>query len=191
MGEVIRKDMNIFDVEKIKTSESKMENIVQPQISFFDLPLSVISSERKDICKQNIELLKVQKGIESISSTIEKGNFGEIMTDIDMLEQGYERISDERVTDIDQAGHQGIDGIYYNSKTDTYAIIESKYGSSQLGETQDGRQMSWQWIDARLDEAVGERIADKIREQYADNPENVRIMVANVKGTDKVTYTSV
>ena len=87
-------------------------------------------------------------------------------------------------------GHKGIDGVYYNSETNTYAIVESKYGSSQLGETQDGRQMSWQWIDARLEEAVGEKKADEIREQYANNPENVRVMVANVKGTNGITYTA-
>ena len=182
--------MNVFDIEKVKTSEGKMENIVQPEISLLDLPLSIISPERKDICQQNLELLKVQKGVEDISSTIEKGNFGELLTDIDMKEQGYERISEDRVTDVDQSGHKGIDGVYYNPKTDTYAIVESKYGSSQLGDTQDGRQMSWEWIDARLDESVGERTADRIREQHETNPENVKIMLAKVKGTEKVTYTS-
>lgn len=180
--------MNLFEIEKVKTREDKMEKIVQPEIELLDLPLSIISPERRDICQQNIEILKAQSGFEDITSNAEKGNFGEMLTDIDMQEQGYERISGTRVTDIDQIGHKGIDGVFYNHKTDTYAIVESKYGSSKLGETQEGIQMSWEWIDARLDDAVGEKTADKIREHHIQNPQKVQLLVANVNGLDKVTY---
>ena len=184
-------NMNLFEIEKIKIKEDKLENIVHPEIDLLDLPLSIISPERRDICQQNIEILKAQKGFEEVVSTAEKGNFGEMLTDIDMRSKGYERISDTCVTDMDQVGHKGIDGVFYNSETDTYAIVESKYGSSELGETQDGRQMSWEWIDARLDEAVGEKTADKIREQYDQNPQKVQLLVANVNGLDKVLYKNV
>ncbi len=183
--------MNLFDIEKVKTKEDRIEKIVQPEIDLLDLPLSIISPERRDICQQNIEILKVQKGIDDISSAVEKGNFGEMLTDIDMQEQGYERISHIRVTDINQTGHKGIDGVYYNSETDTYAIVEAKYGSSELSLTLEGQQMSWEWIDARLDEAVGEKTADKIREQYEQNPQKVQLLVANIKELDKIIYKSV
>ena len=183
--------MNLFDIEKVKTQEDKVEKIVQPEIDWLDLPISIISTERRDICQQNIEILKAQNGLEDVASNAEKGNFGEMLTDIDMREQGYERISNLRVTDIDQKGHQGIDGVYYNPKTNTYAIVESKYGSSQLGETLDGIQMSWEWIDARLNDAVGEKRANEIREQYTQNPQKVELFVANVNGLDKVTYKKV
>ena len=114
-----------------------------------------------------------------------------MLTDIDMQEQGYERISETRVTDMDQAGHKGIDGVFYNPETDTYAIVESKYGSSELSESKDGVQMSWEWIDARLDDAVGEKTADRLREQYINNSQKVQLLVANVNGLDQVVYKKV
>lgn len=61
---------------------------------------------------------------------------------------GYERISNDRVTNLNQAGHQGIDGVYRNpGPPPKYIIGEAKYGSSQLSTLADGtKQMSDDWI---------------------------------------------
>ncbi len=180
--------MNHFSVEKLYSRNPIYESEVRPKINPIDLPISLIDPERADICKQNIEILKAQKGLEGVESSKEKGNLGEMLTDIDLKEKGFERISHDRVTDLDQAGHSGIDGVYYNKEKKEYLIAEAKYGSSKLGETLDGRQMSWGWIDARLDEAVGENTANKIREQYENNPEKVHTVIAHVSGKEKVSY---
>ncbi len=79
--------------------------------------------------------------------------------------QGYTRVSLDRVTDINSATHRGIDGVYYNPDADMpYVIGEAKYGSSRLGNTKDGKQMSDTWINGsnRLVEAVGKDVADDI-----------------------------
>ena len=66
------------------------------------------------------------------------------------------------VTGLDDAGRQGIDGVYYNPNGHPpYIISEAKYNKAKLGNTlSDGKQMSERWIDGRLENAVGEeRIA--------------------------------
>ena len=58
-------------------------------------------------------------------------------------QQGYERISLDQVTGLDDATHHGIDGVYYNPNGNPpYIIGEAKYGSSKLGMTKDGELMS-------------------------------------------------
>ena len=180
--------MNHFSVEKLYSQNRFSETEVRAKINPIDLPMSLINPQRADICRQNIEILKVQKGLEGIDSSKEKGNFGEMLTDIDLKEKGFERISHDRVTDLDQVGHSGIDGVYYNKEKKEYLIAESKYGLSQLGETLDGRQMSWEWINVRLDDAVGENIADKIREQYVKNPDKVHTVIAHISGKENISY---
>ena len=79
--------------------------------------------------------------------------------------QGYERISLDKVTDLNTPTHQGIDGVYYNPDGHPpYIIGEAKYGSSKLGTTRDGMQMSDTWINGsdRLVNAVGKDMADDI-----------------------------
>lgn len=61
--------------------------------------------------------------------------------------------------------HQGIDGVYYKlNGHPPYIIGEAKYGSSKLGSTKDGMQMSDTWINGsnRLVNAVGKDVADDI-----------------------------
>ena len=44
---------------------------------------------------------------------------------------------------------KGIDGLYENANPNSnikYVIDEAKFGSSQLGKTKDGRQMSDGWL---------------------------------------------
>ena len=79
---------------------------------------------------------------------------------------GYERISKDMVTGLDDAGRQGIDGVYYNPNGHPpYIISEAKYNKAKLGNTlSDGKQMSEKWIENRLNNAVGKKQAYKIRE---------------------------
>ena len=109
------------------------------------------------------------KGVENgdipLTNNIQKGNYGEMKMDVYFESQGYERISLDKVTDLDAPTHQGIDGVYYNSDGyPPYVIGEAKYGSSGLGNTRDGMQMSDTWINGsdRLVNAVGKEVADDI-----------------------------
>ena len=70
------------------------------------------------------------------------------------------------VTGVDDAGRQGIDGVYYNPNGHPpYIISEAKYNKAKLGNTlSDGKQMSEKWIENRLNNAVGKKQAYKIRE---------------------------
>ena len=129
--------------------------------------------EDKDVNEKQIE--EIQKAIKRIASgkeltTAEKGNLCEMMMDQYYISKGYTPLH-ERVTSLDDKGHQGIDGVY--EKDGKYVIVDAKYGTAQLGETQDGKQMSAEWIDKRLDDAVGKAKADEIRNAYEDDPENV------------------
>lgn len=100
----------------------------------------------------------VESGKIELKTNKQKGNYGEMKVDKYFEELGYERISLDRVTGLDDPIHQGIDGVYYNPEgTPQYIIAEAKYGSARLGNTVDGLQMSDLWIKGsnRLRKAVG------------------------------------
>ena len=81
------------------------------------------------------------------------------------FELGYDRISLDRVTELDAPAHRGIDGVYYNPDGHPpYIIAESKFGSARLSNTLDGKQMSDSWIfgSNRLYNAVEKDIYDEI-----------------------------
>ena len=117
----------------------------------------------------------VEKGDIKLANNMQKGNYGEMKMDSYYKQLGYERISLDQVTGLDDATHHGIDGVYYNPNGNPpYIIGEAKYGSSKLGMTKDGKQMSLNWIDQRLEDAVGIETADKIRLAFMSNPNNVQ-----------------
>ena len=143
----------------------------------------------EEISRQRREVSSVESGEKVLETSLEKGNYGEMKTDIDLLEKDYERISLERVTDLEETSHRGIDGVYYNPEGEPqYIIVDAKFGTAQLSETADGKQMSEAWIDARLDAAVGKEKADEIRMEKLLNSENVGSYVAHVEETGTVTY---
>lgn len=149
-------------------------------------------SYEENVEKQNQEISDVESGAKDFdrTNTHETGNYGEMKTDQDLRTKGYERISTDMVTDIDQSGHQGIDGVYYKKDGDPeYLIVDSKYGSAQLNpNTKDGKQMSKEWINNRLDKDVGKEKADEIRMEKVLNPDNVGSYVAHVDADGNVTY---
>ena len=81
-------------------------------------------------------------------SAARKGNFGEICTDLDFYEKGYDVLHVNRVNSIDSPIQQGIDHIFKNPQTGEFIIVESKFhGTGGLSTLVDGtRQMSDTWI---------------------------------------------
>ena len=120
---------------------------------------------------------KTQKSIiESVENSAEgskgltnfqKGNYGEMKMDEFFESQGYERISTDRVTDLNTPTHQGIDGVYYkDGPPPEYIIGEAKYGTSNLNKRlADGtNQMDDDWIAKRIEKAIGEEEYEKYLE---------------------------
>ncbi|MDT4812823.1 hypothetical protein FQZ97_457890 [compost metagenome] len=112
-----------------------------------------------------------------------KAALGERTAHAKMEELGYERID----TGGDYVpGRTGIDGVYRNTKPPhEYVIMESKYGKAELGETLDGRQMSDDWIRARLEKAVGDDMAKAI--ERALNRGEVKRVLIRTKEDGSVT----
>ena len=117
-----------------------------------------------------------------------KGNYGEMKVDQDLNNKGLENLSEDRVSDLKTPTGQGIDGVYYNEAKGVTYNVEVKYGTSQLGDTLDGKQMSSEWIDNRLDQAVGKEMADKIRMDSITNPDSVKSVLAKVDVDGNISY---
>lgn len=131
--------------------------------------------------KQKIAIEKALKRIRNGEklSTEELGNLGEMMMDQYYISKGYTPINKNRVISLNdkkEGFKKGIDGVYEKTNSSgekTYVVSDAKYNSSQLSETNDGKQMSDNWIDKRLDSAVGKEKADEIRNAYEDNADTV------------------
>ncbi|HEX7315412.1 MAG TPA: hypothetical protein VF297_15930 [Pyrinomonadaceae bacterium] len=117
----------------------------------------------------------------------EKGVFGEAKADEYMVDRGYEKLNGPPVKIGDQPIGTGIDGVWKNpSPPPEYVITDAKYGSAGLGKLKDGtKQMSPKWIDKRLNKAVGEVEADRIRDAMAQG--RVERWVLKVDEAGKVT----
>ena len=133
----------------------------------------------------------VENGDVPLSNNIQKANYGEMKMDAYFKSQGYERISLDRVTDLNTPMHQGIDGVYYNPDGHPpYIIGEAKYGSSKLSILADGTpQMSDKWIIDRLENAVGERVANDIKMEMILNPDNVGSILVHVSSDGGIDIT--
>jgi hypothetical protein len=116
------------------------------------------------------------------ATTKQKGNFGEMcsydkkVNNPTLKKQGYdlERIGNEPPPKgLDSPIKQGIDGIYENKKPPPkYVIDEAKFGSSQLGHTKDGRQMSDKWVRNRIDK------------QFSNDPKKAKEIKDGLKNED-------
>lgn len=129
---------------------------------------------RKKVTQREI-IDSVERGKIKLENNIQRGNYGEMKMDIYFEEQGYKRISIDKVTDLNAPIHKGLDGVYYNQNGQpSYIIGEAKYGRSILSVLSDGtKQMSNDWISERLESAVGKDVADKIKLEMIINPDNV------------------
>lgn len=106
-------------------------------------------------------LVKKKNGIERFdaktATTKQKGNYGEYKADYNLIhnqslkDAGYdlELIGRPAPTSLDDTIVKGIDGLYENKNEDLpikFVIDEAKFGRSRLGKTEDGKQMSDDWL---------------------------------------------
>lgn len=169
-----------------KLSKGSSENLVD--VNDLNKPLNSgplkvkgdeILSEQQE--KQGNLIEDVKSGKIVLETTQEKGNFGEIIMDNHFESKDLNRISIDRVKSLNESGHIGIDGVYESGNPPPkFIIAEAKYGTSQLSDTLDGKQMSDYWIDKRLDGAVGKEKADEIRMEELKKPENVKHLLIRI-----------
>lgn len=167
-----------------------------------DVVGKVVVKSEKELAEEAIA--DVEKGVTKLEDYGEKkgnftrkGNYGEMkadqhfenLQDINGNKADLKRISKDRATGIDDAGHTGIDGVYENANPPPkYIVNETKYGSSGLNpKTADGRQMSDPWVDNRLENAVGKDAAEKIRDEEFNNPGSVQKVLTKVDADGNVT----
>ncbi|MGW8749863.1 T7SS effector LXG polymorphic toxin [Bacillus wiedmannii] len=128
--------------------------------------------------KQKEVIHEVESGNVKLKTNKQKGNYGEMKMDVHFESKGFDRISNDRVTSLDDKIVKGIDGVYYNQgPPPKYIIGEAKYSGSKLSKTKDGRQMSDTWIEGknRLEKVVGKDVADDILlEGYDKTLVNIR-----------------
>ncbi|MCW1929306.1 cytosolic protein [Bhargavaea beijingensis] len=107
--------------------------------------------------------------------------------DVHYESQGYARISEGRVTKLDQPIAKGIDGVYENSSPPPkYIIAEAKYNSAQLQHTKHHRQMNNDWIDERLEDAIGKIKAEEVAYEKLMNPNNVQSKLIRIKANGEI-----
>jgi hypothetical protein len=115
-------------------------------------------TEIMDAVRQDSIIKQTLKAMKSGSlSNAQKGNLGEMLQDKVFRENGFKRIStDKIITDLNAPGSHGIDGVYSNGQQ--YIIGEAKYGSSRLGMPISGKQMDIDWITMRLRKSVDPKV---------------------------------
>ena len=171
------------DIQAYETT-SMMIDLLGMGIVQCGIDNAALGQKRKGVYVNTVD--DIIKGVEDgsipLTNSTQKGNYGEMKMDAYFKSQGYERISLDRVTDLNTPTHQGIDGVYYNSDGHPpYIIGEAKYGSSRLSTLADGTpQMSDKWIIDRLENAVGEKVANDIKMEMILNPDNVGSSLVHV-----------
>jgi len=115
-----------------------------------------------------------------------KGIYGEHVADVHVHNQGHTKLNGDLTKSTDAPKGKGIDGVWKGANPPPeYIITEAKYGSSKLGRTKDGKQMSDKWIDKRIEKAVGKKEAIKIRSAMRRG--QVEKQLINVDKVGKVT----
>lgn len=152
------------------------------------------NSEKKDYSFDEINAMQISAIKESFEKLFrgekltseQLGNLGEMMMDQFYIASGFTPLNLHRVMGMDdkkEGFRTGIDGVYERTNPDgskKYVIADAKYNTSQLADTNDGKQMSANWIDKRLDDGVGKEKADEIRNAFEDDPESVRHEVYHI-----------
>ena len=133
----------------------------------------------------------MENGSVKLKTNKRKGNYVEMKMDVHFENQGYTRLSKDRVTGLDDKIAKGIDGVYEKTGPPRKFVIgEAKYNTSRLGTTKDGnKQMSDPWIQSgnRLESAVGKDKAREIRKEKMLNPDNVQKALIRIKPNGATT----
>lgn len=142
----------------------------------------------KKIIKNNW-FRKLKESLKKASNTTEKGNIGEQFTALDkVLNRGWNLICPKNIPkNMKDKGHQGIDSIF--EKNGGFIIVDSKYGSSKLIKTDDGKQMCKNWIRKRLKSYCGANfeLYNKIKDAF--NKGKVKSMVSEIdENLDNTIY---
>ncbi|WP_420573642.1 hypothetical protein [Kordia sp.] len=151
---------NLIKLVRFLRNADEAVDIAEAVYKYMD---EIFKSQKKNVD----DVLDGTLDLNEFGNTIRKGNYGEMRTDVNLTSLGYEP-QHARITNIDEPLSHGIDGVFKNPQTGEYLIVESKYGTSQLGNTIDGRQMSDAWIEgtitgnSRLVSVVGEELAEDI-----------------------------
>lgn len=116
--------------------------------------------------KQLNAVIPVLNGAEKIDTNMRKGNFTEMLCDLNFVSYGATSLLKCPMLSLASSGHHGIDGIYRISinKATFYIVTDAKYNSARLIKTRTGRQLSDEWIDPRL---VGKNTIRRTRLQCA------------------------
>ncbi|MGH2268238.1 hypothetical protein ACRCD4_08180, partial [Campylobacter taeniopygiae] len=132
--------------------------------------------EARQVLKEMEEKIQELKSIDKLSNK-QKGNYGEAKMHLHYLEQGYKRISLNKVKGLDDPIHHGIDGIYYNpNKNPKYIIVEAKFGKGDL-RTGKYKQMSDDWLTEKSKNRLGvvdEKHREEIKELLKENSNEIR-----------------
>ncbi|CDM67394.1 Hypothetical protein CM240_0224 [Clostridium bornimense] len=168
-----------------KAKDSALRDVKNEKLSVDEIYENAVKSSISSVT----DIIKaVENGDIVLSNNLQKGNYGEMKMDVYFESQGYDRISIDKVTDLNEPTHHGIDGVYYKADGEPkYIIGEAKYGSSTLGNTKDGKQMSSNWIDKRLVDAVGETNADKIIMEKMLNADNIKSQLVHISDKGEIT----
>jgi hypothetical protein len=111
--------------------------------------------------RDDIEHSRPPARSDPVKTNKEKSLLGESSGRTYMQQAGFERISGDK-----RWNAAGVDDIWKNTKPPPdYVITEYKYGSSGLGQTKDGLQMSDDWLNGRV--TGRDRIKDAVGESEA------------------------
>ncbi len=167
-----------------QVEEPVMEPEAQTSKPETDLPKPVLSPQmdatylvQKGIVEQ------VRTGKIKLIDNKTKGNFGEMATDVEMIDKGWTP-KHRRITDLNAHNEHGIDHVFTKpGPPEITLVVDSKYGSSKLSKLVDGtRQMRDTWIEDRLVDSVGLEAAENIVNQ------GYSAIVAKISADGKIIY---
>jgi filamentous hemagglutinin len=132
----------------VSSKETKILTSVEPEASQYLSNATKITPTAHTLQSQKDVITDVaNKGGAAKLTDLEKGTYGEIVTDSTLIDKGYTPLHEPR-TALDQGhGLNGIDGIF--EKNGKYYIVESKYGSASLDHS--AGQMGKEWIQNHID----------------------------------------
>lgn len=139
-------------------------------------------SAKDEITTDQIKIYNaVISGTQISTTSLQKGNFGEVAGDLAMLSASYTTLH-SRISALDEKTHLGIDGVYFTTinQLDVYVIADAKFGRAQLSNTRTGRQLSDRWIDCRLCD-VADTSDKPTRLEKAIGSSNARTAVEKIK----------
>lgn len=144
------------------------------------------------------DLSRALQGVDPtiLPNSTQKGNFGELRTELDLKSKGYNVISNSQATSVRGGGHTGLDMAVTDPRGNTDILVESKYksgfGKPGMGNTKGGgKQMSNRWFNQnrgyRLTNSMSPQDAARIRGKIRSGSGLLRL-AAKVSPDGTVSY---